>query len=183
MQLCHLAVATLSIAITLSSAPALAKKKVAKAHAHGQAKLDISVDGTKVQVDIDVPGDGIFGFEHRPKSEAEQKTVQAGLATLRDKATEMIVLPADADCKATKVEVESSLLDSTKDSHHKAGHESHSDVEVEYEFTCAKSPAGGSATLGIMTAFPRIKQIKVQAISGTTQRGLTINSAKDPVSL
>lgn len=169
-------------AIALAPTPALAKKKPAKAHAHGHAKADIGVEGNKIEVELEIPADSIFGFEHVAKTDAEKKIVEDARATLRDKAAEMFVLPADAGCKATKIQVESTLED---DDHGKKkhAHEGHSDVDVEYDFLCDKSPAGLTATFGIMSAFPKLKEIKVQVVSSTGQKGLTVTSAKDPVGL
>lgn len=165
--------------------PALAtKKKAQKAHAHGQAALAIATDGQNLQALFDGPAEVIYGFEHEAKSEADQAAVSAADNKLKQEALKIFALPADASCQvqsnklkhaAKHGEAESSKgkhKDNKQGHHEEHGHqedEGHADIVWEVSISCKKPLAGTTLKLGLIQAFPRIKNLSVSLVTAAKQ--------------
>lgn len=152
---------------------ALAKKKQ-HVHEHGYAKLGIAVDGKMVDFDLDTPAQGLYGFEHEAKSPEEKKAVAAAHAKFTTTtAAELFVFPGDLGCQVTKASVQKEG----------AAHGGHSDLAAQVQFTCAKAASGAMVNITLIKAFPGIKKIKAQILSGTKQAGAIITRPEQGVSL
>ncbi len=156
--------------ILLAAGPASAQGS--KAHMHGLATVSVAIDKNLLLIGAEIPAEALFGFERRPKTEAEKKTVEDVTKTLKDRVEELFVLPADLGCKVTNVMLKNSLAE-----------DEHADVDVDYTFSCEKTAAGSSLKLGLLKAFPKIKKVKIQILSDATQSGRDVASAEDQVKL
>lgn len=167
-----------------------AKKQVRKhdAHDHGSAKLDIAVDGMNVVIEFESPAHDIYGFEHKPKSEAEKKKVADVNKKLVDEAASLFSLPSNLGCKVTSASVEAGAEHHDEHDHARAkkadkhGHkeeakdkkaakvekEVHSDVDFEVKMTCTVSPVGAKMKVSLAKAFGELKKIKVQVPGRTS---------------
>ena len=168
----HLA---LALTVLPFSATAQAKQKLKhnhKSHSHGDAKLDIAVDGKTVSFDIEAPGDIIFGFEHRPKTDQEKSKIASELLRLNDKASELFIFPADAGCTLAEKDIEA---DQAKEDV-KGKSNGHADVLATYTFNCTGDIAGKKLATGLFKAWPRLKKLKVQILGATNQKGVTLKA-------
>lgn len=162
---------------TVLSQASLAKTQ--KAHDHGHAKLDVAVDATTVKITLEAPSESIFGFEHAPRTEAEKQATRAGMKKLESGAKDLFAFAAELGCEPSEVKVSSGMLtDPTKAGKKdgKQSEETHSDVDADYTFTCKKPVAGTDLQVGLIKAFPRLKEIKAQVLSGAKQFGTEINA-------
>jgi hypothetical protein len=171
---------TLALAFALAwSGPTLAKKGH-KAHEHGAAKLDVAVDGTNVSLALEMPGDDAFGFERAPKNDAEKAAIKEALTNLRKPDT-LFRFPPDAGCTSKIASVKAAQEATLNGGKMPAGE--HADVDADYTFACKKAPVGGSLTLGLLKVFPRLKSVRVQVVTGSTQSGQTIHSSDEAIKL
>jgi hypothetical protein len=140
-------------------APALAADK--GAHQHGAAALQVSLDGRVLQIAYDGPAENILGFEHAPKTEAQRKTVARAEEQLRQSA-QLFTTPPAAACQAQPARIEMKLPSP-------GSGETHSEIEVEWRWDCAKPDALAYVDVGLFKAFPRLKQLRAQVVTGKGQ--------------
>lgn len=86
-------------------------------HVHGTGALNVVLEEGEVHIELDSPAANILGFEHTPSSKADQETLEQAVATLTD-GDRLFRFPEDAQCRLTKADVESSLLDHAEEEHH-----------------------------------------------------------------
>ncbi len=155
-----------------SKAPA--KKQAPKqqhVHEHGAAKINLGIEGNGGTVEFEAAADPVIGFEHKPKTAADQKKVDAALASLKARFGEMVIFPAALGCKLTAV---------------KAAYEvdgQHAEVHAEFKLQCAKPLKGATLTFGVSKLYPEIENVEVQAVSETGQTGGTIKKDKGSVKI
>ncbi len=160
----------LLLPILLMTAPALAAG--AKAHEHGVATVSVAIDKNMLLIGAEITGEALFGFERKPKTEAEKKAYEDVVKTLKDKVGDLFILPADLGCKVSNVMLSDNLTD-----------DEHADVDVDYTFNCEKTAAGSTFKLGLLKVFPKIKKVKVQVLSDATQSGKDVTSDQDAIKL
>ncbi len=173
----------ISLAIICSTA-AIAQQS---AHVHGFASINLAIDDEELEIEFVSPAESIVGFEYEPSNAAERKAVADAIALLRDPA-KLFVLPASAGCELNEVEAEQHAEDEhgehdEHDDEHAhedsdAG-ESHSEFHAHYHFEC-KNTAIETIDLRLFETWPRIAEVRVQALTPRGQTGGNID-ASDPV--
>ncbi len=172
--------ALIPLLFCIGSGVGFSQKNKQHAHVHGAAKLAIAVDGQKVSFDLDTPAEGIYGFEHEPKTPADKKAVLDTHAQFTSHAGELFRFSKDSGCKTTKAEVKKEGDTDKKES---ASKHIHSDVNAQVEFTCDKPMGGAKFIVSLIQKFPRLKSIQVQIISDKTQRAETIKKPEQELTL
>jgi hypothetical protein len=186
-------------ATTLGSATAFSGEKGHKAHKghgaheHGKAKLSLVVEGTKVTAQFESPSEGIYGFEHEAKSDADKKKRDAGLEKLKTQFDKMVIFESSLGCKFenTKMNVVSDAEESKASAtEHKSieSNESkesgtHSETRAEFVANCTKAPAGSKVTFAFRKQFKGIRSVDVQLLAGEKQTGLVVKNDKGELSL
>ena len=155
-----------------------------KAHQHGVAELDIAVEtkeSTIVNLELESPAEAIYGFEHRPKTDADKAKIEAANAKLGTEILNMVKFDSSLGCTAQAPKIEHEFdeddkasADKTKKHKH---HGEHSEVHAEFTVTCQKPVAGSSISFDFTSSFPGLKSVKVQAVVGGTQSGVTVKKA------
>lgn len=135
----------------------------APAHVHGEARLEIVVEGETLAIHLDSPLDNLLGFEHAPRTPAEQQAVKAMATTLRQ-AEHLFVLDAAAGCAAPDVELSSPVLDG------KATADGHLDLDADFRWQCRHLPALRGIDTRLFAEFPRLKRINVDFAGPTGQK-------------
>ena len=98
-----------------------------EAHEHGHAVMTVALDGKVLEIELDSPAANLVGFEHRVRTEAEEKHVHEVLHKLKQ-GYDVIKLPESALCLLDKVEVKQSLLEDEHEGHDDhAKHDDHDD--------------------------------------------------------
>lgn len=159
--------------LSLVAVTAFAGPKKQHVHDHGAAKLAVAADGNAVAIDLDTPADGLYGFEHEAKTDAEKKAVAEADAKIKSGADGLFQFPADAKCTVTSAALKKEG----------GGKEAHADMNASVTFKCAKPMAGSKMTIKLLMAFPRIKQLKVEILSSTHQGAETVTTPEATVTL
>lgn len=163
----------LSILSSLLLPPAATAQE---AHVHGRASLDVAIDGGQLSIDLDTPADNLLGFEHAPRSAAEQQ--QAGrVATLLGQPDKLFRLNPEAKCVAGKPTLDAPILSGKK------AKDEHSDIEAGYGFVCANPAALANLDVLLFDAFPRLNSIKLQLAGPKGQRGMSLQKRQRSVGL
>ncbi len=194
-----------SLAIACST-PAIAQQS---AHVHGFASINLAIDDEELQIEFVSPAESIVGFEYEPSNASERKAVADAIALLRNPA-KLFILPASAGCELHEVEAERHAEDDHEehakhdaddhakhDEHGEDEHakhdehgeenahedsdagESHSEFHAHYHFDC-KNTAIESIGMPLLETWPRIEEVRVQALTPRGQSGGNID-ASDPV--
>ena len=190
----------ISLAIIWST-PAIAQQS---AHVHGFATINLAIDDEELEIEFVSPAETIVGFEYDPSNAAERKAVADAIALLRDPA-KLFALPTSAGCELHGVEAERHAEGdhdehgehdehgkdehAKRDDHDEHGDEhahedsgegeTHSEFHAHYHFEC-KNTAIETIDLPLFETWPRIEEVRVQALTPRGQTGGNIE-ASNPV--
>jgi hypothetical protein len=132
-----------------------------RAHHHGSARLQVSVDGPTLQVAFEGPADNILGFEQAPRTDAQKKTVARAEEQLKQ-TPQLFGTPAEAGCQPQPARVEMKLPPA-------GSKETHSEIEAEWRWVCANPGGLTFVDVLLFKAFPRLKQLQAQVVTGRGQ--------------
>jgi Protein of unknown function (DUF2796) len=184
-----LSVLAFSLSVLIADKGIAAERRHAEGHVHGVAEINIVVEGKKIVVEFRTPTEGVMGFEHEAKSDAEKKKRDAAIKRVNDRFNELVVFDKKFGCqsRAGKVAIVRSDSSSGKDkkqgqSDHEKSAE-HRELRATHNFECQNEPAGSRVRFGVTKVFPEIHEIKVQVLSDAKQSGATIKKDKGDVGL
>ncbi|MDR1164289.1 MAG: DUF2796 domain-containing protein [Deltaproteobacteria bacterium] len=172
------------------------------AHVHGVASLNVAIEADGVDIDFDGPLASFISFESAPSSPAQEAEMKAMVDTLQ-KSADLFKFPASLGCAPREVNIEGANIpeailghphgaeghghgdedgdhdhgDEDGDHEHADGEE-HSDIEVEFSFSCssiATAPSGEIA-VELFGAFPLLKELDVQMVSPGGQKGMELTA-------
>jgi hypothetical protein len=149
----------------LAAAPVVAADQ---AHQHGVARLEVTVEGAALQVAFEGPAENILGFEHVPRSDAQKKTVARAEGQLKQ-PDQLFAIPASAECKPQPARVEVKLPPPGR-------RETHSEIEAEWRWQCARPAGLTHLDIGLFKAFPRLKELRVQTVTAQGQKAAVLNA-------
>ncbi len=161
----------LVIGLLSVSSIAFANEKEQKPHIHGEARVSIAFDGKKGRIELRVPTEAIYGFEHEAKSAKDRANKDQAMSKLSDKVGEMFVFDEGLKCEVRLDMYE--VLPSKK----------HSDVEADYNVTCAELPAGHKLSFHLAKVFPRIKKTVVEYLAEDVQKSQVMTKDGDSIEL
>jgi hypothetical protein len=141
------------------------------AHVHGVAKLEVAVEGSGLSVHLESPLQGLLGFEHAPRNDKERAVV----AEMRKKLNEggkLFAPTTAAQCKLKSVMIEAPTLDAKPAS----GHEAHGDLDADFQFTCAQPAKLTGVEVRLTDAFPNLRRIDAEVVSGKGQSASRLSS-------
>lgn len=187
-------------AALLAASPAVAHGP----HEHGAARLNVAVDGAVVSIDLESPLANALPFEHAPTTPAQREAVQNMAATLH-RAENIFIFPAAAQCRLKDVSLQSGALpaellaatpaqqpakpahqthaadqahadNDNRDNHgnHAAGAE-HADMDASFTFECARPDALTGMDVALFSAWPALRELRVQLVSPTGQHAAELN--------
>jgi hypothetical protein len=182
-------VGALGALLLVSDPSSGAERRQGHVHAHGAAELNIVVEGKKIAVEFRTPAEGIMGFEHEAKTDADQKKRDAAIKDIKERFGEMVIFDKKLGCAFRAGEVllvETDGADSKdpkgkKSADKKSGE--HREVRATHSFSCNHDPAGSRVAFGVTKLFSGIQALKVQVLSGKKQSGTTIKKDKGSISL
>ena len=134
------------------------------AHVHGQGMFTLAIEEHALEIEMDIPADDIVGFEHTATSKEQKRRVKSAEGMLRQADT-MIILPKNARCKTTAVDVQSSLSEDESDHHDEAVEETHTEFHVAYTFRCEVPRFLSWVTLNVFHTFSSLKELDGQAVT------------------
>jgi hypothetical protein len=182
-------VGALGALLLVSDPSSGAERRQGHVHAHGAAELNIVVEGKKIAVEFRTPAEGIMGFEHEAKTDADQKKRDAAIKNIKERFGEMVILDKKLDCTFQAGEVHLVETDDAHSKDHKGKKSAdkksaeHREVRAMHYFTCNHDPAGSRVAFGVTKLFPGIQVLKIQVLSGKKQSGATIKKDKGSIGL
>jgi hypothetical protein len=153
------------------------------AHVHGVAKLEVAVEGGHLSLHLETPLEGVLGFEHAPRNDKERATASQMRKTLTD-AGKLFLPTTAAQCALKSVQIEAPTLDAKstkgKDQHadlHSDQHaDQHSDLNADFVFSCAQPNKLTGMDVRLFQAFPKMRRIDAQVVSGKGQKATRLSS-------
>jgi len=160
----------LLLACALTALPAAAEHREHGAHVHGIGQMNVVLDGNSLAIELDTPAANLLGFEHAPRDAAEEAVLGQAVERLHQ-AEAVFTLPQAAGCEVETAEVASALLGHDEHGHldtnaheGETGHE-HADMELSYQFRCARPEALEGVTVSLFALFPATEALEVQLIT------------------
>jgi hypothetical protein len=144
------------------------------AHVHGVAKLDVAVDGGNLSLRLESPLEGLLGFERAPGNDKER----AAVAEMRKKLTDagkLFVATAAAQCTLKSVEIDAPILDAKPVAGQKSAAD-HADLDADFLFNCAQPGKLTGMDVRLFQAFPKLRRIDAQVVSGKGQKATRLSS-------
>lgn len=158
-------------------------------HVHGMAQLDVVLEGSMLLVSLKAPAADLVGFEHSADGEDQVNQVYDMVGRMNLPET-FWRLPEAAGCEYEEIHIEHHLLEDKhglKDDHahkHDDDHDSaHSDVVVDYYYTCENPEQLGLIRVNLFDTYPSLHEIQVQLITPAGQQGLTLNAGQNMLRL
>jgi hypothetical protein len=140
------------------------------AHVHGVAKLEIAVEGGSLSLHLESPLEGVLGFEHAPGNDQERAAVAAMRRKLAD-GGKLFAPTTAAQCTLKSVQVEAPTLDAKP-----VVGEVHGDLDADFLFTCAQPARLTGLEVRLFEAFPKLRRIDAQVVSGKGQSAMRLSS-------
>jgi hypothetical protein len=145
-------------------------------HEHGSATLNWVLENQHLQLLLDSPAVNVLGFEHAPQDRLEKQTLENVIETLNQ--PDKVVVIRGGDCQFKSAVIMNLFEDDSETEHHyghkhQVDHE-HSDLNVEYTFTCYKPSKIKSINVRLFNTFSGFEKIESQWITDTTQGAMTL---------
>jgi hypothetical protein len=131
------------------------------AHVHGVATLQIAVDEKTMTLDFSSPLDNLLGFEHVPR-DAKQRAAVKNMADSLNKADQIFIPTAEAECTLQSVKLDSLVLDKKGNTQHQEETGGHADLDGEFVFACKQAGKLHDLDVKLFDAFPNLHQLKVE---------------------
>lgn len=165
-----------ALALLLISSPVLAQDHHGHGHAHvhGVAKLEVAVEGADINLHLESPLEGVLGFEHAPGNDKERATVAQMRKTMANGGA-LFAPTTAAQCKFVESKLEAPSLES-KPAGKSDTHEEHGDLNADFRFTCAQPAKLTGVEVRLFEAFPKLRRIDAQVVSGKGQKALRLSS-------
>jgi hypothetical protein len=150
------------VTIAVLSLPPMAYSQAQHAHVHGLVKLDVAIDGPAVVIEMEAPLDNFVGFERAPRTDAEKKTAEDVIASLRA-ADQLFKIDPAANCKLGPVTLRSPALG--LDKAEADAIEGHADLDGTFAFNCTNAAAAKFIDVDLFNGFKGTRQIDAQIAS------------------
>lgn len=132
-------------------------------HQHGHAQIDLLLEANQLHLDFTSPAANLLGFEHAPRTEAQQLQ----LAQLHRQLTQaqLLALPDNAQCKLHSEQLNNPLSQDP-------AHQAHADIQLQQQWHCAHPQAFTALDFSpLFEAFAGIEQLHLQLIAPHGQQG------------
>ena len=150
------------------------------AHVHGVAKLEVAVEGGSLSLHLESPLESVLGFEHAPGNDKERAVV-AQMRKAMANGGALFAPTSAAQCKLVESTLEAPTLDAKpagkpeKHGKHEE-HEAHGDLDADFRFTCAQPAKLTGMEVRVFEAFPKMRRIDAQVVSGKGQKATRLSS-------
>ncbi|PKM35255.1 MAG: hypothetical protein CVV06_17235 [Gammaproteobacteria bacterium HGW-Gammaproteobacteria-10] len=151
------------LSICLFSAATLAEKRHHDAHTHGAAELNIVIENDIVLIEFESPAVNLIGFEHKPRTDAQQRELQNALALLND--VEILVSFEKGECRATETHIRGPFDDDDQEGSEHGEQEEHSEFHATYTLSCQNASAINSVRTQLFDRFPGFEAIRVRWVA------------------
>ncbi|WP_286220876.1 ZrgA family zinc uptake protein [Marinobacter apostichopi] len=141
------------------------------AHQHGQAELQLAMDGQLVELMALSPAHNLLGFEHEPRTEAEQEAVESALTWLTETP---LINTVSGSCSIQTSEVHYAFAGDDGDDahheehgdheheHHESGEVTHTDIEAFQTLICPDLAHDSQLVTSLSEQFPAIEDLDIE---------------------
>ncbi len=144
------------------------------AHVHGIAKLEVAVDAGNLSLHLESPLEVLLGFEHAPRNDHERAAVGAMRRQLAA-AGNLFAPTAAAQCSLKSVVVTAPTLDARPAAGRNTASD-HADLDADFLFTCAQPSRLTGMDVRLFQAFPKMRRIEAQVVSGKGQKATRLSA-------
>jgi hypothetical protein len=158
-------------ALPVAVLPLMAMPAHAGPHEHGIGHLQVALDGRALAVELRLPAKDVVGFERAPRNDAERARIDEARAALANAA--LFTPAAAAQCASKGADVTLPQFSGKS-----GGADDHADFEAVHRFDCANAAALAALEHGVFKAFPKIKQLRAQALTARGQKQVILTHGK-----
>lgn len=148
--------------ISLSAISDKAPHRHQDAHVHGSASLNIAFDTLEGKVEFKTASDSLLGFEHKAKTEIEQKKLKDLIAKFESEISKMIIFDPSLGCSFSKEKIEMIAQDPDHSG-------KHSDFIADFKMRCKKSIIGTKLLIDF-TPFKGLRDLDIIVLAGDIQK-------------
>lgn len=148
--------------ISLSAISGKAPHRHQDAHVHGAASLNIALDSLDGEVEFKTASDSLLGFEHKAKTEFEQKKLKNLIAKFEAEISKMIIFDPSTGCSFSKEKIGMT----TQGPDH---NENHSDFVADFKIRCKKTVIGTKLIIDF-TSFKGLRDLDIIVLAGDIQK-------------
>lgn len=143
------------------------------AHVHGVATLQVAVDEKTMTLNFSSPLDNLLGFEHVAR-DAKQKAAVKNMADSLNKADQLFIPTADAQCTLQSVKLDSLVLEPKSSPDKKE--DGHADLDGEFVFACKQPGKLHDLEVKLFDTFSHLHQLKVEVATLKKQAAARLTS-------
>jgi hypothetical protein len=183
----HCAPCLLCAAAALAFAPARAQPPLQhRPHVHGVTIVDVVQDGRDLNLSFELSGLDAVGFEHTPKSAAEQSAVSAALAILQS-PDDWVIPNAQAHCARTFIAVTPHIFQTLHEEEprpaaKKSNSADYADIGVQYSFSCDAPLRLRTLKFDLIDRFPKLRAVIVNLTLPGAQSQAVITTPRAQIS-
>lgn len=136
-------------------------------HAHGVSHLEVALDGPRLELTWRAALDDVVGFEHAPRTTAQQQQVAQAMERLRQPQA-LFVPSAAAACELKTSQVSAPLWQGGATT---AGH---ADLTLQAQWTCGQPQQLLQLEVLVFESFKRVRQINTQVVTARGQHKISL---------
>lgn len=163
--------------------PAHAGQGNPDAHVHGAGLLTVVFERGQLLIELTTPAANMLGFEHHPKTKAQEKAVESLEQTLSQPGK---VLSLQPSCQIKEIAVEMPFGTQDKqaeleDHHHHHKHEQHGvheDIRTRYMWHCSTTTLP-KITVSYFQLYPAFEKIRLEWIVDGSQGSTQLNTREN----
>ncbi|MGD7034456.1 DUF2796 domain-containing protein [Methylotuvimicrobium buryatense] len=152
----------------------MAENRHHDAHTHGAAELNIVIENDTVLIEFESPAVNLIGFEHKPRTDAQQLELQKALALLND--VEIIVSFEKGECRVTETHIRGPFDNADQEEPEHGKREEHSEFHATYSLSCQDASVIGSVSTRLFDHFPGFEAIRVRWVGSKGQGSALLNN-------
>ena len=136
-------------------------------HTHGVSHLEVALDGPRLELTWRAALDDVVGFEHAPRTPAQQQQVAQAMERLRQPQA-LFVPSAVAACELKTSQVSAPLWQGGATT---AGH---ADLTLQAQWACGQPQQLLQLEVLVFESFKRVRQINTQVVTARGQHKITL---------
>jgi hypothetical protein len=155
-------------------------------HVHGEAKMNMVIDQDILQIDLRLPAESVLGFEHRPTTKAEIKSLADVKSQLSDPMLFGFYTKRGFFKKESLLDANQSNLDihfsfdEDLDHHH---HDEHSEFKLTIEYMLPKNSEVAALSTKLFELFSDIHDIDLTIVFQDSSRTKEWESNQNKIKL
>jgi hypothetical protein len=157
------------------------------AHEHGKITINAVLENQELSIELDAPAINVVGFEHAPRTDAENAAVRDAAALLKG-AQGLFGFPPAARCQRiasqfTAPHWESESEEAHEEHEHNPEHEHHADYEARFTYRCEGAQQLTWFEPWLLDKLRNVHEARINLITPSGQRSQVVTHAHERVTL